>query len=57
MINLSQHNFELEICKSWTTWMNDVNYQHHEDIGKLNKHDTIKITHSLKKATVRVTES
>jgi hypothetical protein len=31
--------------------MNNVNYQHHGDIEKLNKHDTIKIIHSQKNIT------
>ena len=31
--------------------MDNVSYQHHGNIEKLNKHDTIKIIHSLKTIT------
>ena len=51
MINPSQHTLNQKAAISWITWMNNVNHQQHVDIGKLNKHDTIKIIHSLKNVT------
>ena len=51
MINPSQHTLNYKVVTSRITWMNKVSHQHHGNIEKLNKHDTIKIIHSMKTVT------